>query len=194
MTMTPYVRKFALTAHISSSVGWFGAVACFLALAVAGLASRDTQLVRAAYLAMELTGWFVVVPLSLASLTTGLVQALGTKWGLGHYWILAKLVISILCSVLLLVHVQLTSGVAEQAAAAAFSSTDLRQVRVQLAADSGAALMALLVAATFAVYKPRGTIANTPRWAYVFGGAALVLVLLFVGLHLTGHALGNHAH
>lgn len=70
MTMTLPLRKFALTAHVTSSVGWLGAVGGFLALAVAGLASPDAQVVRAACLAMELTGWFVIVPLSLASLPT----------------------------------------------------------------------------------------------------------------------------
>lgn len=54
--VTPPLRKFALTAHVISSVGWLGAVAAFLALAVAGLAGRDARLVRASYLAMELTG------------------------------------------------------------------------------------------------------------------------------------------
>lgn len=68
MTMTPRLRKFALTAHVTSSVGWLGAVAGFLALAVAGLTSQDAQMVGAAYLTMELTTWFVIVPLSLASL------------------------------------------------------------------------------------------------------------------------------
>jgi hypothetical protein len=36
MTMTPNLRKFALAAHVTSSVGSLGAVAGFLALAVAG--------------------------------------------------------------------------------------------------------------------------------------------------------------
>ena len=71
MTMRPRLRKFALTAHVTSSVGWLGAVAGFLAPAVAGLTSQDAQMVRAAYLAMDLTTWFVIVPLSLASLLTG---------------------------------------------------------------------------------------------------------------------------
>ena len=79
MIMTPSLRKLALTAHVTSSVGWLGAVAAFLALAIAGLTSRDPQMVRAAYLAMELTGWFVIVPLSLASPLTGLVQSLCTE-------------------------------------------------------------------------------------------------------------------
>jgi ABC-type transporter Mla subunit MlaD len=33
---------------------------------------------------------------------------------------------------------------------------------------------------------------KTPRWVYVFGIIALVLVLAFVILHLTGHGLGGH--
>ena len=53
MTMTPRLYKFALTAHVTSSIGWFGAVAAFLALSIAGMIGQDTQLVRAAYLAME---------------------------------------------------------------------------------------------------------------------------------------------
>ena len=68
MTMTPRLRQFALTAPVTSSVGSLGAVAGFLALAVAGLTSQDAQIVRAAYLATELITWFVIVPLSLASL------------------------------------------------------------------------------------------------------------------------------
>lgn len=70
--MKPSLRKFVLTAHITFSVGWFGAVAGFLSLAVAGLTSMNAQMVRSAYLAMELIGWFVIVPCSLASLLTGL--------------------------------------------------------------------------------------------------------------------------
>ena len=72
MLMTPDLRKFALTTHVTSSVGWLGSVAGFLALAIAGLTSQDAQMVRAAYLAMHLTTWFVIVPLSLAALLTGL--------------------------------------------------------------------------------------------------------------------------
>jgi len=74
MTMTPGLRKFVLTAHVTSSVGWLGAVVAYLALAVAALTIQDAQTVRAAWIAMELTGWFVIVPLALASLLIGIVQ------------------------------------------------------------------------------------------------------------------------
>ena len=46
--MAPGLRKFALTIHVTSSVGWLGAVGAFLALAIAGLGSQDAQVVRAA--------------------------------------------------------------------------------------------------------------------------------------------------
>jgi hypothetical protein len=64
MTMTPRLRKLTLTAHVTSSVGWLGAVVAYLALAITGLTHPDAQLVRATYLAMELIGWFVIVPFS----------------------------------------------------------------------------------------------------------------------------------
>jgi hypothetical protein len=213
MSMTPRLGKFALTAHVTSSVGWLGAVAGFLALAIAGLTSQDAQMVRAAYLAMELTGWFVIIPLSLASLLTGLVQSLGTAWGLfRHYWILVKLLINILATIVLLLHMQPTSLLAGVAAETTLSSADHRGLRIQLVADAGAALLVLLVATTLAVYKPQGMTpygrrkeheqrkvsqpmpptTSTPRWVKMFGVIALVLVLLFVILHLSGRGLGGH--
>jgi uncharacterized membrane protein len=155
--MAPRLRKLALTAHVIASVGWLGAVVCFLALAVVGLTSQDAQTVRGAYLAMELTGWLVIVPLSLASLLTGLVQSLGTTWGLfRHYWVLAKLLITVLATIVLLLHMGPIGRVAEGAAETTLSSSDLGGLRIQLVANAGAALLVLLVAATLSVYKPRG--------------------------------------
>lgn len=155
--MTPHLRKFALTAHVTCSVGWLGAVAGFLALAVAGLTSPDDQRVRASYLAMDVTAWYVIVPLSLASPLTGVVQSLGTPWGLfRHYWVLAKLIITIPATVVLLLHMQPIGRLAAVAAEATLLGSDLRGLRVQLVANAGAALVVLLVATTLSVYKPRG--------------------------------------
>jgi hypothetical protein len=155
--MPPGLRKVVLIAHVVSSVGWFGAVAAFLALAIAGLTGHDAQIVRAAYLAMELTGWYVIVPLSLASFLTGLVSSLGTTWGLfRYYWVVAKLVIIIPATILLLVHMQPISDVARAAAETTLSASDLQRLRIELVAEAGAALLVLLVATTLSVYKPRG--------------------------------------
>lgn len=156
--MTPGVRKFVLTAHVTTSVGWLGAVAGFLALSIVGVASQDAQTVRAAYLAMESTGWYVLVPVSFASLVTGLVQALGTPWGLfRHYWVLAKLVINVFATVVLLMYMQTLEHLAGIAAETPFSSGDLSALRSPSPVlHAGAALVVLLVATVLSVYKPRG--------------------------------------
>jgi hypothetical protein len=155
--MTPVVRKLVLTCHVTVSVGWLGAVAGFLALAVAGLTGDDPLRVRAAYLAMELVGWWVIVPASIGSLVTGLVHALGGEWGLvRHYWVLIKLVLTALATVVLLVHMQPVGRVAALAMAKALSAGELRDLRVQLIADAVAAQVVLVVATTLSVFKPRG--------------------------------------
>lgn len=155
--MAPRLRQFALTAHVTASVGWLGAVASFLALAVAGLNGQDPQVVRAAYLAMELTGWTVIVPLSAASLLTGLVQSLGAPWGLfRHYWVVVKLLLTVVGTAVLLVHMRPVSYVAGVVARTTLSGSDLHGLRVQLVVDAGAALVVLLTATALSVYKPRG--------------------------------------
>src|SRR5687768_7712421 len=107
MTISLGVRKLALTSHVVSSVGWLGAVVGFLALALGGLTTNAPNLVRATYLSMELAGWFVIVPLSFACLPTGLVMSLGTEWGpVRHYWVAGKLLITVLATLLLLLHMQ----------------------------------------------------------------------------------------
>ncbi len=157
MNMTPSFRKFALTAHVTSSVGWLGAVAAFLVLAIAGLTSQDAQMVRAAYLAMEMITWFVIVPLAFASLLTGLVQSLGTKWGLfRNYWVLVKFVLTILATVVLLLQTGSISYLADVAAETTLSSADLREARISLVSHAGGGLLVLLVPMILSVYKPRG--------------------------------------
>jgi hypothetical protein len=156
--VTPRLRKLALTAHVTFSVGWLGAVAGFLALAVAGVTSEDAQLVRAAYLTMELTGWFVLVPLAVASLLTGLVQSLGTKWGLfRHYWVLAKLLINVVATTVLLLYMQTLNTLGDVAAEAKLSSDELDALRSPSPVlHAGAALVLLITATGLAVYKPAG--------------------------------------
>lgn len=155
--MSPHLRKLALTAHVTFSVGWFGAVTAFLALAVAGLASPDAGLARAAYLGMGVTGWFAIVPLAFASLFTGIISSLGTVWGLfRHYWALMKLLITLLATGVLLVHMGPISGLAATAAEASMSAAGFHGLRTQVLVQAALALLVLLVAIALSVYKPRG--------------------------------------
>lgn len=157
MIMPPNLRKFVRTGHIVVTVGWLGAVAAFLALAIAGLASMDDQIVRASYLGMDLIARFVIVPLSIIPLLlTGPLVSLGTPWGLfRHYWVIVKLVINLLSTAILLVHLRPISHMARVAMEGTLSIVD-RPVQIQLAVAAGAGLLALLVATGLAVYKPRG--------------------------------------
>jgi hypothetical protein len=169
--MNPRSRKLSVAAHVTFAVGWLGADAGFLALAIAGLISQDAQIVRASYLAMELVGWFVIVPFSFAALLTGLVLALGTPWGLfRHYWILAKFLLTIGSIIGLLTHTHAmreaarrVSGTTGQALSAlrehlsaSTAGGHLGDVQLQLAAAAGAGLLVLLTATALGVYKPRG--------------------------------------
>lgn len=212
MMMTAGLRKFVLTTHVTSSVGWLGSVAAFLALAIAGVGSRDAQVVRAAYVAMHLTTWFVIVPFCLASFFTGVVESLGTPWGLfRHYWVVTKLVLTVLATVILLLHTQPIDRIAAVAAQATLSGTDLRQLRIQLIGDASAALFVLLITTTLSVYKPWGMTTygirkqselaegwrptpqrrSWPAGRYVLIAIGVFIVLMIV-LHLFGG--GFHAH
>ena len=156
MTMAPSLRKFALTAHVLSSVGLLGAIAGFLALAVTGLTSQNDQMVRAAYLAMDLIARFVILALAVASLLTGLIQSVGTPWGMfRHYWVLAKLLLTVFATIVLLVKMELI-GYAARLSAETMSRVDLRAAGIQLVIHASGGLLVLLVPAVLSVYKPPG--------------------------------------
>ena len=154
MTMPPAARKFALAAHVTFSVGWIGAFVAYLALGVAAVTSRGEQTVRAAWIAMEVTGWWAIVPLALAALLTGLVMALGTPWGLfRHYWVVISLALTTLCTVVLVLHmptVSATAAMAREAGDGDFGAHggDLFHPSV--------GLVVLLAIMALNVYKPRG--------------------------------------
>ncbi len=102
-TMSPRLRKFVLTIHIAVSVGWIGAAVDYLSLFIAAMSSQDAQMLRGAWLAMDLIGWFVIVPLAVAALLTGVIMALGTKWGLfQHYWVLGSFLLTLIATIILL--------------------------------------------------------------------------------------------
>lgn len=157
MIMAPNLRKFALTTHVTFSVGLLGSIAAFLALAIAGLAAENAAIVRAAYLAMDVTARYVIVPLAFASLLTGVIQSVGTSWGLfRHYWVLAKLLLTAFATLVLLVKIELIGHAAHLAAETILPRADLRTVGMELAVHAAGGLLVLLVPAILSVYKPRG--------------------------------------
>jgi len=152
--MTPGLRKLVLTVHLVLSVGWVGAVMAYLALGVSAVSTKDAQTIRAAWIAMELTGWCVIVPLALGSLLTGLVMSLGTPWGLfRHYWVLISLVLTAFSSVVLLLHMPTVSSIARGARGA--NEATLRGLGGDLF-HPGVGLLVLLAITALNVFKPRG--------------------------------------
>lgn len=219
MSMTPGVRKLALTAHVSASIAWLGAVASFLVLSLAGLTSGEADIVRAAYLAMDLIGRFAIVPLSVVALATGIVQSLGTAWGLfRHYWVVVKLVLTIGATLLLLLH-QFTAvaGAAKRVASTPLGTLpDVGRWGAQLMGDAMAAVVVLLVITFIAVFKPWGltpygrrkqleslpttagvpssSTSTMPRSLKILIGAVAVLLAAFILLHLAGGGLSHRGH
>ncbi|WMJ71631.1 hypothetical protein RCC89_00370 [Cytophagaceae bacterium ABcell3] len=160
------IKKPILVSHITFSVGWLGSVITFLVLAVTGLTTLDNQLSRSAIVAMNINVWFVIVPLCFLSLITGLVLALGTKWGLfRHYWITVKLLLTVGMTFLLLTHLQPISELANVASEASFANSDYTNELLTIIAEAGGAILTLVGVITISIYKPWGKIQKIKKEA-----------------------------
>src|SRR5712692_1519813 len=215
--MTPALRKMTITAHVTFSVGWLGAVAAFLVLSIAGLTSRDAEVVRGAYLSMNLISRFVIIPMCVAALATGLLQALGTPWGLfRYYWIVIKFSLAIFATIALLIHQFAVMAVAAKrvsgAAAETLFSAEFGPLKTELVRAPSLSIVLLLVVTTLGVYKPWGLTRygqrkqqerrkvqqqpdnETPLGVKIFYAVIGAVVLVIVALHLTGHGFESHGH
>jgi hypothetical protein len=156
MLMRPRVRQVALIGHIAASLGWLGAVAAFIVLDVATVASEDVQVLRAAYIGMDLVTRWAIVPLALAAFASGLVMSLGTPWGLfRHWWVVATLALTAAATLVLLVQVPLIGHRAAMAADPATPDAGLRSLGNLLLHSVGGAAV-LLTITVLNVAKPRG--------------------------------------
>ncbi|MBS0513925.1 MAG: DUF2269 domain-containing protein [Proteobacteria bacterium] len=152
MTLSPSQRKLVLTIHVLTSVAWLGALLAYLVLDISAVANIDPQTVRAAYLAMNLITRCVIVPLAIASILFGAVNALGTPWGLfRHYWVLLKLLLTLFATTILLLETQTIDYMAEIAS----SSTVPRNLHGSLPHSIGG-IVVLLIIMVLAIYKPPG--------------------------------------
>jgi hypothetical protein len=164
MKLTPRWRKALLVTHVVTSVGWLGAEAVLLVLAIAGAGwlgglagAGGTPTV--VYPAAELICLALIMPLSLTAWLTGLLSALGTRWGLvRHWWVLAKLTSTTVMA--LLVFVALTPAIRAAADAAATLST---QERTQLVVPPSVACTLLVLNVVLSVYKPWGRLGRASR-------------------------------
>lgn len=208
--MSPRIRKLMLMLHITFSVGWLGAVLAYIALATTGLVTHDTRMVKVVYPALELVGWYVIVPAALAALLTGLIQSLGSNWGLFRcYWVLVKFILTFGASIILVNHMPAVSKMTSAVNAGKLSGMDFETGRRALLVHAVGGLSILIITTVLSVYKPWGKIIyrlkaepngvlprevlpNRKSWGLymLFGFAGLVI--LFVILHLIGGGMKGH--
>ena len=154
MVMKAGLRRAVLSAHLTVSIGWIGAVVAYLTLGIAAVNTGRPETIRAAWAAMELTGWYAIVPMALTCLASGVLLALGTRWGLfRHYWVIFSLGLTSFAVVVLLLHMP------EVSAQATIARTADPRVLTGLGGDLGhpaIGLIVLLAVQVLNFYKPRG--------------------------------------
>lgn len=150
-------RRVNLAAHVAVSVGWIGAVAAFAVIAGYGAGLPPAaQAVAGVYAALSVLMWTVIVPLAVLSLVTGVVQAVGTTWGLfRHYWVAMKLVLTVGATGLLLLHARVAGAAMTLSAGGDPHLVPLQQ---QLLFDSVLGLVVLVLIAVLGWLKPKGRI------------------------------------
>lgn len=152
--MAPGLRKLALAAHLTFTIGWIGTVIAYLALGAAASTSQDPQTLRGAWIAMELIGWYVIVPLALGSLLTGLVMAFGTRWGLlRHHWVLISFGLTVFAAGVLVAHMPTVSSHADTARRG--NTAHLEALGGDVL-HPGVGLVVLGFVLLLNIYKPRG--------------------------------------
>ncbi len=164
--MNPTARKLLFTTHITVSVGWIGAVLAYLALVITAMTRQSDPFLRGAWIVLELMGWYVIVPVAIAALVTGLGIALATPWGLfRHYWVLSSLFLTVVATAVLLKHMSTVgffAGIAADAANSEVRSVLRPALRGELL-HAGVGLVVLLAIEALNVFKSRGLTAYGRR-------------------------------
>ncbi|HUR61121.1 MAG TPA: DUF2269 domain-containing protein [Candidatus Thermoplasmatota archaeon] len=156
MRASPTLRKGVLALHIMASVGWLGAVAGFIVLDVATVASPDAPILRAAYIGMDLLADWAIVPLAVAALATGIAISLLTPWGLfRHWWVAISLALTVAATLVLLAQMPVITHRADVARDPATTDAALGHMGNLLLHSVGGTLV-LVVVTVLNVAKPRG--------------------------------------
>ena len=152
----PSTRKVITVVHVVASVALVGEVWGMVLLNLTATLTGDGTLANSAYRLMGVLVFGGGIPLSLTALVSGVLLAVGSRWGLArHYWVFAKLLL--LIGVILAGMLLFTPEAMADATAGGASAPAGRQW-TQVAVVS-AQLAMLLTATALSVFKPRGRIA-----------------------------------
>jgi hypothetical protein len=152
--VSPKARKALLAVHLTVSIGWIGGILAYLAIGIAAETSIDPFVIRSSWLAMEIVGWWVLVPQAVLALASGIALALATRWGLlRHYWVVCALALTAICTLVLVLHMPAVSATAEFAREA--STAQLLGLGGDLPHPT-IGLLLLVAVLVLNIYKPRG--------------------------------------
>ncbi|MGZ4680846.1 MAG: hypothetical protein ACXWA3_04590 [Acidimicrobiales bacterium] len=139
-------HKAVLTAHILTSVGWFGVAVVVASCGLLAGLTGDATLPPVLYRVMQTAPW-LSIPMGLAAVATGVVLGLGTAFGLvRHWWVVAKIAISV---AVVVTDAVLVGRVAHEALVTGHAPTPLYGSTI-------AHVVMLAVATVLSVFKPRG--------------------------------------
>jgi len=165
--LSPPWRKLLLTVHVATAVSVLGTDLVLLVLGISRVRGADPQVI---YPAAHLVATWVLAPLAIVALGTGVLLGLLTGWGLLRYWwVTIKLVLTaILTGVILFVLVP-RLGVAADAATALAPSPFTAAERLPLLVAPAAGVTLLILMVALAIYKPPWRLRSRPKRRHELG-------------------------
>lgn len=114
MQLSRNTRRLVVVVHSVASSVWLGLTVGLLALGIRAYTSGAPDIVNFAYRAMGVFGEYLLIPVALLTLVSGVVLSLGTPWGLVRYkWVAWKFVLTLIT--VGLVTFSLTPGLSDAA-------------------------------------------------------------------------------
>ena len=150
-TLSP-LRKALLTAHVASAVSVLGTDLVLVVLGISSVGGADP---RTIYPAADLIATWLLAPLAILALGSGVLLGLITHWRLFRYWwVTIKLTLTaILTGVILFVLMPRLSAAAAMATGPSAQTFAIAE-RLPLAVAPAGGVTLLLIAVILAIYKP----------------------------------------
>ncbi|MBW5421935.1 DUF2269 domain-containing protein [Streptomyces sp. BG9H] len=91
MKLSRPARRATLVVHVVGAACWLGLTLGLVALALTAITTDSATATEAAVRSMKVFADWLVLPLALLTLVSGLLLSLGTQWGLArHRWVYTK--------------------------------------------------------------------------------------------------------
>ena len=152
MNLPPPWRKLLLTLHVATAVSVLGTDLVLLVLGISSVRGADPQTI---YPAAQLVATWLLAPLALVALGTGVLLGLLTQWGLLRYWwVTIKLALTAILTAVILFVLVPRLGVAADAATALNPRPFTEAERLPLVVAPAAGVTFLILIVGLASYKP----------------------------------------